>query len=157
MTVAAAAFAAVACAASDERAPLPPAMAAELATVVVTALETGSADPLLAGSDGRLVCVAEPFGADPVDAATAGDVTTVYAAVLCAEKRDGVAFEDSSRVSTVVAVHRSSPARVEAPGDGAAHQADIERIFPEDLRERAFAGHPDPGAGERELAARYTR
>ncbi|GIF66767.1 hypothetical protein Ais01nite_48020 [Asanoa ishikariensis] len=146
LCVALAAALGVACDSGDERAPLPPAQAAELATFVVDVFENDPAAASALMSHGPLVCVAEPFGADPA---------IVYAALFCVVREAGVAFDDSSGVSTVVAVHRASPVRVELPGDGAAHQPDIERIFPEDLRERAFEGYRDPRAAERELAARF--
>ncbi|MEV4532536.1 hypothetical protein AB0J82_01740 [Asanoa sp. NPDC049518] len=135
-----------------QRAPLPPALAAELATVVVDVFETDPTAAYALMSNARLVCVAEPFGVEPADATTAADVTTVYAALFCVERQAGVAFDESPGVSTVVAVRGAT---VEVPGDGAAHRPDIERIFPEDLRERAFEGYRDPSAAERELARRF--
>jgi hypothetical protein len=144
----------VACSSHDERAPLPPALAAESATFVVTVLEA-DATAVMSPSPGSSVCVAEPFGVDPVTATTLAGVSTVYASVHCAERVAGLAFDDSPQTITVVAVHRSNPVTVEAPGDGTSHQPDVERIFPEDLRERAFEGYRDRDAAIRELAARY--
>jgi hypothetical protein len=103
-----------------------------------------------------MVCIAEPFGVDPASTTTLAGVNTAYASVFCAEKTTGLAFDDSSQTMTVVAVHRSNPVTVEAPRDGTYHQPDIERIFPEDLRERAFEGYRDRNAAIRDLAARYS-
>ncbi|SNT30521.1 hypothetical protein SAMN05421812_104374 [Asanoa hainanensis] len=146
----------VACEA-EQRAPLPPALAAELATVVVDAFETdrAAATALLPPYHGPLVCVAEPFGVDPVTATAAADVTTIYTALLCSVREEGVPFAEALGVSSTVAVHRTNPVTVEVPGDGAANQPDRERIFPEDLHERTFEGFRDPPAAQRELATRF--
>ncbi len=107
----------VACSSGDERAPLRPALTAELATFVVTVLETDST-AVMSASDGSSVCIAEPFGVDPATATTLAGVSTVYASAFCAEKVAGFVFDDSTQTVTVVAVHRSNPVTVEAPGDG---------------------------------------
>jgi len=147
----------VACGSGGERAPLPSNLTTELATFVVTIFETDSvaASALSADSHRPLVCVAEPFGIDPDTATEPGGVGTVYAAVFCAVRDLGVPYEGSSRISSVVAVHRASPVTVQVPRDGTYHQQDIEQIFPKGLRERAFEGYRDTYAADLELAGRY--
>lgn len=137
-------LAAAGCDSEKERADLSPALAAEASAYAVEALESTSDD----------VCVADAFGVDPATARSLADVTVVYAAVLCATK--GPAYDEASRVSTVVAVRRGSPASVDWPGDGAEHGPSIERIFPDDLRARAVRGFTEPDGADARLRDRYS-
>jgi hypothetical protein len=73
-------------------------------------------------------CLARTFGVQPADAASIDKVTTVYAWVYCHSKHGDTA--------SVVPAAIGPDDAVSTPSD-ADYSADIKRIFPADVRDRA--------------------
>jgi hypothetical protein len=118
----------------DNGTELSPFMRRELAERVVRVLEldVNASRPLLATSN-RLVCAARVFGTEPVLPSKVAEVVTAYARVYCAEVLpDGAAGQG---VAVPIAMHFRETPQVERPGDGAAYNRDLNRIFPARLRD----------------------
>jgi hypothetical protein len=94
------------------------------------------------------VCEGDVFGLDPIDARDVGQVRSVYAWVFCkwlppAGQRAGQTAQDLPAESGPVAVQLGRTDRFEVPRDGeSTYPADIQRIFPRDVRDVAVDGDP---------------
>jgi hypothetical protein len=120
----------------------------ELAVRTVAALEHDPAFRSQMSGDAadRAVCVADVFGVAPERAATAAEVSTVYARIACSWLRErdlaaGPAVDPTglSGLSMPIAVRCGPPITYEVPGDGAAYTDSIRRIFPDRLERAALA------------------
>jgi hypothetical protein len=109
---------------------LPEAVRAALTVRARDVIESGVASGL-SGGDGRLACAVHVLGADPPALTAADQARSVYVWALC----ETVGTEVASGSSLPVAVRLTDPPTGETPGDGLLYGPDIERIFPERLRD----------------------
>ena len=99
-------------------------------------------------------CVVTPFGVEPAGAATLAEVTVVYADASCATWKPGISFDDAGGSAAPVAVHLDT-GQFDHPGDGPAYSAEIRRIFPERLQDRAFDIGSERAGEEAALRRRF--
>ncbi|GAA1818825.1 hypothetical protein GCM10009682_44450 [Luedemannella flava] len=106
----------------------------------------------------QLRCVVRAFGVEPADATAIDQVTVVYAGATCVVVAPGVPYDRSTGSQAPVVVHLDTGV-VEQPGDGAQFSADIDRMFPEELRDRAADPVPnsDDAAVDAELRSRFAQ
>lgn len=115
---------------------LPAAVRAELAVRARDAIEGGATWPYLDAQPGRLACDVRVFGADPPALTAADQARSVYVWADCVT----LGTEVRSESLVPAAVHLTDPPTVEVPGPGSLYGPDVERIFPERLRDSAFPG-----------------
>jgi hypothetical protein len=99
-----------------------------------------------------IVCVAEPFGADPAGVTAVENVQTIYALAYCASVDLGRRLDEAETAILPVAINAKDRTAV-APGE-ADYQGDVRRIIPSRYWTAAFAGLSDPGGDRRKLQAR---
>ncbi|WIM93251.1 hypothetical protein ACTOB_005224 [Actinoplanes oblitus] len=100
--------------------------------LAITARDTVEriAVPNLGPAGEQRACSVWVVGADPPTLTAAAQARAVYVWAMCAYGGD---VPSSSLLP--VAVHLTDPPTAEAPGDGALYGPEIERIFPERLRD----------------------
>lgn len=125
---------------APERAQPSVAVAEALAQRVVHLMEDNFAEQIAPHHAGSLACAVHVFGVDPSTAASANDVSTVYAWVYCEERLTGPLPGD--QVSVPVAIHLDATPSIELPSDGEEYSGSVAKIFPSDLR--STATYPPP-------------
>jgi hypothetical protein len=143
-------------------APMREDLRADLALRIQAILERGPAayDPSTAlhdhgGQVDRIVCVVEPFGAEPASAITAAEVRVAYAHYFCAAGEPGTGYERSSRVQGPMVVDFSQPPRVRTPDSGSNYSASLRGMVPDRYQAVAFRGFDDARATEDQVKRQF--
>jgi hypothetical protein len=102
----------------------------------------------------QVMCTVDPFGTDPPDATSAGQVHWVYALHLCVIGTPGTPWDYATKTSGPVAVRLDGVPTVRLPAAGNDYRGQVREIIPARYQTQAFGSfaHPQLVAA---LRARY--
>ncbi|MBO0871172.1 MAG: hypothetical protein J2P15_21680 [Micromonosporaceae bacterium] len=132
---------------------VPAGLAAQLGQRVAAILEvTTPSEPVeghaaghVAGQ-GRVMCIADPFGIQPANATTVGQVRWVYAQQLCAVGEPGTPWEYAEKYAGPVAVSLTDPPVVLAthPDPSRDYQTQVRQLIPSQYLAQALGSFAHP-------------
>jgi hypothetical protein len=97
----------------------------------------------LGGAD-RILCTVDPFGTDPADASTMGEVRWVYAQHLCAFGPPGTPWDYATKSSGPIAISLTSPTVILLPHVGTPYREQVDRMIPARYLPQAYGTFAHP-------------